>query len=284
MHESSLTLVHISDLHFTCQSAFFVEKIKTGNFFSKRNLGWYNYRFRRKRHFLSETKTRLFKKLKEIHWDYLIITGDLTTLSLIEEFQEAKGQIMSLASHDKILLTAGNHDRYVQDASNYISDVFKDYWPYLRSNKNSIPVNFLEIGTNTVIVEFDMAVPRAFYSSRGKLKSDLDYIKKRLRDDYKNHIKIAIGHYPAFLPPNVREGFFHSLAEKEAFKQFLLDNNFSLYLHGHIHKSWGFKPSEEKDLVCINSGGCCRHLTGQEAGFHKIILDRGITSIERILL
>ncbi len=279
-----ITLVHLSDLHFTSQKRLIEETLQSGQFQGKRHLGRLNYQIRRKKHFLQSTRQKIHETISGLRWDYLIITGDLTSLSLNDEFQEAENYIASFGNRGKILLTPGNHDRYFKEktGNDLISRVFSAYWPFSDEGANPLNGRYLELDDDFVVVEFDMAIPRPFYSSKGILRTDLKNVENRLKNRYKNWTKIAIGHYPAFLPPNEHEGYFHALPGKKRLQKFLVENDFSLYLHGHVHKSWCFNPIEGKKLTCVNSGGCCKQLTGEDAGFHKITLAKDAISVERI--
>ncbi len=284
--KDSIVLIHISDIHFINDQTLLRGLLENGRIFTKRHLGWLNYSLRRRRHFDPTLKTRLFDRLHEINWDYLVISGDLTTLSLNREFNKARKAITPLMQRGNVLLTAGNHDRYTKEnaTNDTIRSIFNDCWPYNQESKRDDQVNIYELGDNAVLLELDMATPRIFYSSRGKIPCNLKSIKNILKKNYKNKIKIIIGHYPAFLPPNEHEGYLHEISKKKEFQQFLLTCEIDFYLHGHIHKSWIYKPDEEADLLCINSGGCCRYAEGEWAGFHRIEINDEKSTVERLLL
>jgi predicted MPP superfamily phosphohydrolase len=281
-----LTLVHLSDLHFTSNRDLLRESINKRQLPGKRLLGGLNYQLRRKNHFSQSSRMELFKRLSELDWDVLIITGDLTTLALDEEFAEARQFLEPLFSKGKVLITPGNHDRYVKNdlILDPFGKYFSDCWPFSQEKTDPSLTRFYEVNDQIVIVEFDMAIHRPWFSSRGILRPDLEKLKKQLANLDKNRMKIAIGHYPAFIPPGEHEGYFHSFPGKNRMKQFLLDQDFRLYLHGHIHKSWHFEPVKERKLTSINSGGCCRHTTGEWSGFHKITIAGDSVSIKRIRL
>ena len=275
-------LIHISDIHFVNDQSLLRGLLENGKVLTKRHLGWLNYKLRRSGHFQPDLKQRLFEKLEKIDWNYLVISGDLTTLSLDREFLIAREAIAPLQKKGTVILTAGNHDRYISHSNGMdpVQSHFKDFWPY---NSDENP-KLLTLSDDAVLIEIDMAHPRVFFSSRGKLRTDLANLKKIVKNEYKNKIKISIGHYPAFLPPGEQEGYFHQLSNIEELQNFLLDLEIDYYLHGHIHKSWSFRPSEQSKLISINSGGCCRHLNGEWAGFHKIEIADGSSTVERICL
>lgn len=280
----SITIIHLSDLHFVSELSLFRGLLDHQRLISKRHLGWLNHKLRRQKHFDASLKERIFDYLHESQWDYLIITGDLGTLTLPREYDSARQSLDPLNQKGKILLTSGNHDRYVKTSPEpgLFSRSFKDYWPYSESVSEDFRHCFYELSDSAILVELDMAIPRIFYSSRGRLNEGISAIEKILKNEYKDHLKIAIGHYPAFLPPGEREGFLHSLSGRDRLKRFLLDMDFRFYLHGHIHKSWMFNPVTDKQLTIINSGGCCKYADGEWSGFHKITLTGKAADVERI--
>ncbi len=281
-----LTLIHVSDLHFVNEQSFISGLKENGELFTKRHLGWLNHKFRRQKQFDNNLKPALIRKLREMDWDYLVITGDITTLALESEFELARQALDPLITKGKVIFTTGNHDRYVKTRpiSNLLFKYFSDCWPFNQPSSRESNFNFLELDEFAVLLELNMARPKSFYSSRGNFDKDLTVIKEKLKNSYKDRLKLAIGHYPAYLPPGEHEGFFHSLSGKKRLRRFLLEFDFHYYLHGHIHKSWSFKPMEGYDLTCVNSGGCCRHNEGEWAGFHKISIAPENTIVERVIV
>ncbi|MCG8338791.1 MAG: metallophosphoesterase [Proteobacteria bacterium] len=279
-----LTLIHVSDLHFVNEQSFINGLKENGKLITKRHLGWLNHKLRRQKYFNNDLKSVLIRRLLEMEWDYLIITGDITTLALESEFELARQALDPLINKGKVIFTTGNHDRYVKTrpVSNLLYKYFADCWPFNQTSFQDSHYSFLEISEFAVILELNMARPKSFYSSRGKLCKDLTVIKDKLKNSYKDRLKLAIGHYPAYLPPGEHEGFFHSLSGKKRLRRILQEFDFHYYLHGHIHKSWSFKPLETYDLTCVNSGGCCRYTEGEWAGFHKISIAPENTFVERL--
>lgn len=278
------TLIHVSDLHFTNNCHLIRGFLDHKALFSKRHIGWLNYRLNRRQKFDSSYKIKLLDKLKSLQWDYLIISGDLTTLSLKSEFEDARNALAPLIERGPILLTPGNHDRYIRTKTqeDLLLEYFGDCWPFNTRKKNGARETLLEIEDQAVIVEMDMAVPRPPFSSRGKLRQNLDLLATQLKNIDKKQLKIAIGHYPAFIPETENEGYFHRLSKRSSLQEFLFQQGFDFYLHGHIHKSWCFKPDPERSLTCINSGGCCCEVQQEWRGFHRITINGDDTHVDRI--
>lgn len=275
----SIKIAHISDLHFTNEQSFLRGFFDNQKLFTKRHLGWINYNLKRRSEYNSFYKERLLNSLMVEDWDYVAITGDLTTLSLKKEFERALRFVTKLSEKGTVLLTAGNHDRYVKKHKglDYIQKKFEIFWPNIYCPNKAFDNSILKLSESVVITELDMAIARPIYSSRGKINCDLNKIGRYVKKHCKNKVKIAIGHYPAFLPPNEHEGRMHSLENKRELQEFLVSHDFDLYLHGHIHKNWIYKPEKKKPLICVNSGGSARDDGNERGSYHTIeIKDRNI--------
>ncbi len=255
---------------------------KRGRFLSKQLPGMINYRLFRRSHFKRETRDSLIKYLENTDWDYLIISGDLTTLSMPEEFEIARDALEPLIKQGPVLLTTGNHDCYTPSAqrSALIKEYFGDLFPFdLKDN-----LKYFKLSHNYLLYEIDQAIPRHLFSSQGKVRVALKDISDHMGKLDPGMKKIVMGHYPVFLPDDVSEKSHHQLENRSAMKNFLVENDVRLYLHGHLHKSWSFSPDESPNLVNVNSGGCCRYAKGIWSGFHRITLNEKGHSIERVKL
>ena len=177
--DTKLILIHVSDFHFGDNPFGYSEPGENREFSAKRFIGWLNYQIRRKRQFSPEVRERLFEKLGKMNWDYLIITGDLTTFSLEKEFSNARKSLEPLLNNGKVILTPGNHDRYVKSALNpdLLASYFNDCFPFRNNGSESDHLSIQNPGENIIIIELDMSVPRNIFSSRGKSKVNLRITK-----------------------------------------------------------------------------------------------------------
>ena len=283
MTQKTTTIIHISDLHFGIDSVCFSDLLETKSLFSKRMIGWSNKRLRKARKIVPLLRKRLLEHLNRAEWDYLIITGDLTTLALKKEFMEARTALDPLIERGTVLLTPGNHDRYVphEIRQDQMKSYFLDCFPFHKEYDGTKAFHVSELSNSLTLFEIDMASPRSLISSKGSVKLELDQLQQQIKSSHPNTTKIAIGHYPVFLPPGIKEGYFHSVENKKALQQFFYDSDISLYLHGHIHKSWMISGGAHGKYLSINSAGSCFHETGEWSGYHKITFQNGTFSISR---
>jgi len=284
--EKSITLLHVSDLHFYDESLLLKDLIQKEGIFSKRITGWLNHRINRSGHFQTETRDRLINYLTDTDWDYLIFSGDLTTLSLEQEFSMARKQLEPLLQKGTVIMTPGNHDRYTKNVLNpdLMAQAFSDCFPFNQNQSPAEGIRYLELSDKVVLFEIEMSRPRFHHSSRGEVQTDLNANAAFIAQNYPGWLKLIVGHYPAFLPENVREGAMHKLAGKNRLQQFLINNDIDIYLHGHVHQTWQITPPNEARPVCLNAGGCCRYASGPGSGFYKITITGKQVQITRIEL
>ena len=105
------TIIHISDLHFHTYPQNFQECK------SKRILGMGNLFFRRVRQYPLQRAKLLVEQILQMKWDHLVISGDLTQLSLEREFSLARETLAPLLKDpERVTIIPGNHDRYVKQS------------------------------------------------------------------------------------------------------------------------------------------------------------------------
>ena len=106
-----LRIVHLSDIHFW-RIAF-----KLSNLLNKRAVGTLHLLLGRARRFRLERAADVVEKVLEREPDHILITGDLTTTSLEQEFVDARlGLTRLLKDPRKVTIIPGNHDRYTVES------------------------------------------------------------------------------------------------------------------------------------------------------------------------
>ena len=82
-----MKIIHFSDIHIGGH----LDSFKSC--FDKRLIGTLNYKLRRKRHVIWERLERAIDLIKEEKPDYVINTGDITSVSEPSEFKEAERRL-----------------------------------------------------------------------------------------------------------------------------------------------------------------------------------------------
>lgn len=262
-----MRIVHISDLHFWHIT---LNPIRLAG---KRIVGMGNLILNRARKYRMENMPLLLERVLELRPDHVLITGDLTTTSLEEEFEAVKRALSPLnGGHSSITVIPGNHDRYTRRAARlrlfeqyFGAYVASDTYPWLKN-----------IGDGTAILGLDASRP-TIISARGTISpSQIESARCLLEGSNARLARLIVAcHYPVAIPDGVKPDPAHGLQGKEYLHDFLSRLGPHLYCHGHIHAGWTFRPDSLPRALCINPGAALkrRRRSGVDASFLEILLD-----------
>lgn len=108
MIRQSFSLAHLSDLHVALSSL-----PAAGTLLNKRLFGFVSWLARRRRVYRTEVLSALTADLRRLRPDHVVVTGDLTTLSLPAEFEAAAAQLHEFGAGHSVSVIPGNHDAYI---------------------------------------------------------------------------------------------------------------------------------------------------------------------------
>jgi 3',5'-cyclic AMP phosphodiesterase CpdA len=228
-------IVHLSDLHF-CRISF-------------------------------EVLWSLKERVREIHPDLVVVSGDLTQRARAHEFQAAAQFLKSLPGEK--LVVPGNHDvplynpymRFFKPFHRYRAHITDDLCPIYEDEK------ILVIGVTTA---------RSFTLSGGRLgRSRLSQIASQL-DLASSKLKIVVSHHPLelfdklkFRGPKANRVRAHSLLKSEP----------DLLLSGHLHKgtirhSGAVAETQHRSLILVQAGtASSTRLRSEKNSFNLICLE-----------
>ena len=275
----SATIIHISDLHFHSYPQKFVELN------AKRILGTINLLIRRAREFPLKRAELLVKRINEMEWDHLVISGDITQLSLEREFALAR-EILDplLIKKDCVTIIPGNHDRYLN--THVGEDLFNKYFgEFFGINE----IHTSKINDDWFLLGWDSAHHNDLRTSSGTVKSSTIRATENLIQSHSDKTKfIVANHFPLTFPEDWKFDRFHELYNLVPVRNWILQNpQIRVYLHGHIHSNWVHSLSRDfaPDLTLVNSAASCSKLfKGQKSSFHQIILEDQNVKVNPILL
>lgn len=241
-----MRIVHLSDIHFW-RYAFNPLRLM-----SKRLTGMVSLAAGRARRFRLAGAPRVVERVRDLAPDHILITGDITTTALPDEFRAARHALADLlADPDRVTIIPGNHDRYTWWAhrSRRFEHFFGEFaprgrYPWLR-----------RIDAETAIVGLDPT--RAAVSARGKLPGEQLAEARRIVADARDRgLRIIIAcHYPVAVPaPYERELFGKRLINAHEMRRWLADIGPHLYCCGHVHAAWAFRPPDLPGQLCLNAG------------------------------
>lgn len=266
-----LRVAHISDLHFGTISW------SPFQFCSKRWLGNLNLLLTRQwSHFPDRVATLLglFKREKVTH---VLVSGDLSTTSLGQEFTIAKELIDFFQKEGiEMLCIPGNHDCYTQGSAK--TKRFYDYFPEtfgqkkwnLREHRiacHSLRANWWAIG-------IDQAIATPYYSSQGEFSQKTEeHLRDLLSEIPSDDSILLFGHFPVFNNDPPMKGLIGSDRLLALFEEF---PNIRFYLHGHSHRHSVVDLRSSNLPILLDSGSASHH---REGTCHLLSLDESLASL-----
>ena len=244
-------LAHISDMH--CYRL----TLSLTQFLSKRWLGNINVLVSRRLVFHKDPNSNLVDLFDSQKVDHVIVSGDVSTTSLSEEFAVAAEFMGKLRERGiRTHLVPGNHDNYTRKAHRqrlfykYFDGSSHEHDFHLQEHKVAVR----PLDHNCWWVGLDTTIPTPLLLSKGlfsqRVEENLAQVLQEIPSDH--HIILA-NHFPLFetVPPSPdmeRAGALRKLLKKHP--------NVRLYLHGHVHRQSIRDKRKMKLPITLNSGSC----------------------------
>lgn len=228
----SFCLAHLSDLHLTS-----LLDTKLSQLFSKRILGYWSWRRRRRVVHRLDIVESLMKDLNEVCPDHVAITGDLTHIGLPREFAEVAQWLAKLGPPEQVTVIPGNHDAY---AGRKWFENLTLWTPYLLSGSKPVSPQAdsffptLSIRGRVALIGLSSARPSSPFLAVGSLgKRQLDELAKLLvKSGEAGYVRIILVHHP---PVSGAIEWRKRLVDSEAFSEVVSSYGAELVLHGHTH-------------------------------------------------
>ena len=272
----SLTILHLSDLHFHALPRTLQE------WASKRVLGAANLVLRRAKHYPLVRARALVEQVRALSWDHLVISGDLTQLALEDEFAQAREVLSPLLQNPEcVTLLPGNHDRYVAEAQlpeDRFQKHFGEFW-------TQGPLRSKELGEGWHLLGWDSTHPNDWWSACGTVPKEAVAATERHLSALPGDAKVLLAnHYPLWFPEGWRSKPRHELHNLLPVRAWMLRQpKLRAYLHGHVHRNWHLTIPREglPVLEAVNSASSTEVLhSGKDSSFHRIVLDDETISVE----
>ena len=226
-------LAHLSDPHVASQL-----RLGVRDFAGKRLWGFLSWRLRRRHIHHRTVLDALAEDLLQQHPDHVVVTGDITNISLPAEFLAASHWLASLGRPEFVSIIPGNHDAYVHVPWERSWVHWDDY---MRSDADGAPVMgvatqfpFVRRRQNVAIVGLSTAVTSAPGMAVGRLGTEQLHATRTLLDQLRAEgvFRVVLLHHP----PITAAGDRHKrLVDAKAFVAMLRDTGAELVLHGHDH-------------------------------------------------
>jgi len=223
-----MLLAHLSDLH-----AFTLDGARPWHWLTKRTAGYVNLLLNRR----DKHPLRLFEAamadLNRRPVDEVVVTGDLTSLSLPGEFRLARGFLDRLTlGNQHVTLVPGNHDVYTLDAmwSRPFAEAFA---PYVTSDSGRAGYPLLRRRGELSIVGLSTARPSPVPLADGWVGASQLAALEEMLDAERGHFRVVLLHHP---PNTNRHSILRGLRDRGALQKVLARVGCELVLHGHEHR------------------------------------------------
>ncbi|MDP3278097.1 MAG: metallophosphoesterase [Deltaproteobacteria bacterium] len=254
-----MRIAHFSDLHLLDLSGVYPHRLWT----NKRATGMLNLKFHRGHTHKPFAADVLAKDLLTQSIDHVVVTGDLSNLSLEPEFERATRWLADLGlSPSAISVVPGNHDVYTRGAQRSQRFV-KHFAARMRSdldlatagNHPSGPFPYVQLRGEVAFIGLSSAIARPPVLSAG-------YVGPQQRDALdamlvhpmlSGRYPVVLMHHPVINPANAWRRFSRGLREAPVMRS-LLSRRSLLFLHGHLHHR-GWRQLETGSDVVVDHIG-----------------------------
>ena len=224
-------LAHLSDVHLGP-----VPNLRFRDIFSKRVVGYTNWRQNRATAMTAETLDRLVEDLRLQKPDHIAVTGDLTNIAMRAEFVNARRWLEELGPPDRVTAIPGNHDAYVPRAHRR----FRRLWaPWMVSDDalhvGSALFPFMRRKGHVALIGVSSAVASAPLMATGRVGGEqTERLVELLDQARREHLfrVILIHHPPKLINPNNQ---WRKLTDGKRFRAAIERHGAELILHGHDH-------------------------------------------------
>jgi 3',5'-cyclic AMP phosphodiesterase CpdA len=263
----------------------------------KRGLGFLSWHLRRRRAHRPEVLEALLRDLEACRPDHVVVTGDLTNVSLEEEFVAARGWLARLGSPSRVTAVPGNHDAYVHVEEARSLALWSEYLVSDAGGREllveacalektaAIGFPSVRLLPGVALVGLCSALPTPVFHATGTLgEPQLARLEAVLAElGARGYQRVVLIHHPP-APGSVSAR--RALRDADALCAVLRRCGAELVLHGHLHRTRvGSLPGPERPIPVVG-GRSASHRGGraeQLARYHLFGID-GDAAAPRIVL
>jgi 3',5'-cyclic AMP phosphodiesterase CpdA len=233
-----LRIAHVSDLHVLSPRGFEWRRI----LFNKRITGYANLLRQRGRVYRREYLAAVLSAAAA-QADHLVVTGDITNLSLEREFEEARALLDGAARTVEVTVVPGNHDLYLPSIHDerrfphHFGTFLRSDLPELVRDLPAGPFPCVKLRGPVAIVALSSAVPRPPFVASGRVgEAQLAALEQILaHPEVARRTPVVLIHHPPvdgrIRLARLRDG----LVDAERLRMVLSPLARGLVLYGHFH-------------------------------------------------
>ncbi len=269
-----LRFLHCSDIHLLDLTG-----VGPARFLNKRLTGGINLLLRRGRKHSHTLFDAIVAHAHELAVDRLVITGDLTNLSLESEFALVRRKLAEVGV--PVTVIPGNHDAYTRGAARsgrfeaFLSD-------FMIGERDGGAYPFVQRFEDVALVGLSTAVPSLPLVAVGRVGPDqlarLDTILERL--GHEGLARVVLIHHPVIAGVAKPR---HDLVDLDAVARVIAARGAELILHGHEHRRIdGTVPGPAGPIPVhgVGSGTYLSQVAGRQGAFSLYTVAPGI--VDRI--
>jgi len=271
------TLAHLSDPHLAGWSLDNPLAL-----LGKRITGYLSWRLKRVKIHRADILDQLVADLARIKPDHIAVTGDLTNISLPQEFAGAAAWLRTLGAAQDVSVIPGNHDAYVEQPFDQSIGLWRQNMTGLMPGEavslsateqplmsvNDFP--YVRQRGSIALIGASTAVPTKPFSAAGELGEDqlarLAAILQQLGEI--GLFRVLMIHHPPYVD---RGGRRKSLRDHVALRQVLQQKGVELVLHGHTHTEGLGRvatPTGEAPVIGVASASAVKYGHKDAAAYH----------------
>lgn len=233
-----LRIAHVSDLHVLSPHGVEWRRM----LFNKRLTGYANLLRHRGRVYRREYLLAVLRAAAA-HAEHLVVTGDVTNLSLEREFEEARALLDAAARSVEVTVVPGNHDVYLPSIHEerrfpgHFGHFLRSDLPGLSRDLRAGPFPCVKLRGPAAIIALSSAVPRPPFVSSGRVgRSQLAALGEILaHPEVARRTPVVLIHHPP-LDGRVRLAQLRDgLVDAERLRSALSPLARGLVLFGHLH-------------------------------------------------
>jgi 3',5'-cyclic AMP phosphodiesterase CpdA len=288
-----MRIAHFSDLHLLS-----LEGVPTHRFLNKRFTGWANLRLKRGHVHKASYVRAIAREIAKGRIDHVVVTGDLTNLSLEPEFDLARSVLRDDLGiePEHVTIVPGNHDLYTRGAltsrrfERYFAAWMKSDLPELAVDVGGGRFPIVKLRGAVAIIALSSAVPRPPFVAAGELgHAQLEALARVLaHPEVARRMPVIAIHHPVLSDWSRMKLHVEGLRDAPALVSVLVPQARGLVLHGHLHRRVVramATPQGRIQQVGATSASLHDDAPGRMAGFNLYEIDaRGLSRIEAAVL
>lgn len=287
-----MRIAHVSDLHVLAPAGVELRRI----LFDKRVTGYANLLMTRGRVYRREYLLAVLAAASE-GAEHVVVTGDITNLSLEGEYEEARALLDVVARSAEVTVVPGNHDIYLPE-THHEGRFPQHFSPFFASDLPALAVDLpagrfpsVKLRGPAAFVGLSSAVPRPPFVSAGYLgHAQLDALQRVLaHPEVARRTPVVLIHHDPIDAPIRLEQLRSGLLDAPALRRALQPLSRGLVLFGHLHVRRHDRlrtAAGALDVVCATGAALDHPSARVRAGYnvYEVEDDGSIASIETHVL